>query len=488
LSIRTRLTVGFLLIVAAVIAVFGLTVYDLTRQSLLSEMDQSVRDRAAVFAVAAAPGPGQTVPQLPDIDMFNSPDTFVEIVDPAGSVLGASGNLGQRKLPFKPDSILKNRVDDVRVDGMPLILYGRPIESDGQLRGYVLVALAPSSIYLALQRLRNLLFPGAALALLTAGVGSWLLVHQAIAPLRRLAAGAAQIRAEGDHARRLNYAGQKDEIGKLAATIDGMLQSLDEAHQRLLTASATQRRFLADASHELRRPLTIALSSFDVLARVGPGDPEFTARTLRDIHIELERMARTVTQLLAMARADSGPRLGSLPVLVADSVREAIAQLKPGDGEVVIAGPHLETIEDAVVMGNKEELDQVFLNLLDNAIKYTPHGGTISLSGRLCDGEVAITVADTGMGISDADLPYIFDRFFRGDAARRQEGTGLGLAIVEHYVHQHRGRILVDSQVGAGTSFTVFLPLMAPEAPKEVFPEEPAPSTPAAVGFPRLQK
>ncbi len=455
MSIRTRLTVGFLLIVAAVIAVFGLTVYDLTRQSLLSEMDQSVRDRAAVFAVAAAPGPGQTVPQLPDIDMFNSPDTFVEIVDPAGSVLGASGNLGQRKLPFKPDSILKNRVDDVRVDGMPLILYGRPIESDGQLRGYVLVALAPSSIYLALQRLRNLLFPGAALALLTAGVGSWLLVHQAIAPLRRLAAGAAQIRAEGDHARRLNYAGQKDEIGKLAATIDGMLQSLDEAHQRLLTASATQRRFLADASHELRRPLTIALSSFDVLARVGPGDPEFTARTLRDIHIEL---------------------------------REAIAQLKPGDGEVVIAGPHLETIEDAVVMGNKEELDQVFLNLLDNAIKYTPHGGTISLSGRLCDGEVAITVADTGMGISDADLPYIFDRFFRGDAARRQEGTGLGLAIVEHYVHQHRGRILVDSQVGAGTSFTVFLPLMAPEAPKEVFPEEPAPSTPAAVGFPRLQK
>ncbi len=395
MSIRTRLTVGFLLIVAAVIAVFGLAVYDLTRQSLLSEMDQNVRDRAAVFAVAAGPAPGQTVPQLPDIDMFNSPDTFVEIVDPAGAVLGASGNLGSQKLPLDVDAIRNNRVEDVRVDGRPLILYGRPIESDGQLRGYVIVALSPSAIYLALQRLRNLLYPGAVLALLIAGIGSWLLVHQAIAPLRRLAAGAAQIRAEGDHARRLNYSGQKDEIGKLAATIDGMLQSLDEAHQRLVAASATQRRFLADASHALRRPLTIALSALDVLARVGPSDPEFTSRTLRDIHVELERMARTVTQLLAMARADSGRGLDRHPILVAESVREAFAQLKPSDREVEIVGPRLEAIEDAVVIGSKEELDQVFLNLLDNAIKYTPRGGTISVSGSLCDAEVAISVADT---------------------------------------------------------------------------------------------
>jgi two-component system, OmpR family, sensor kinase len=477
LSIRTRLTVGFLAIVAAVITVFGLAVYDLTRQSLLNELDDSVRDHAAALAVAAEPPAGQTLPQLPDIDMFNSPDTFVEIVDPSGNVLGASGNLGNQRLPFHLKAIQSDQVEDVHVGGRPLILYGRPIQSDGQLRGYVLVALAPSPIYLALQRLRNLLFPGAAAALLVAGIGSWLLVHSAITPLQRLAAGASRIRAEGDHGRRLNYSGRRDEIGKLAATIDAMLESLDEAHRRLQASSAAQRRFLADASHELRRPLTIALSSLDVLARVGSSDAEFTSRTLQDIHVELERMARTVTQLLAMARADSGARLDRQPVLVAESVREAVAQLKPKATGINIITPQLDAVEDAVVLGNREELDQVFLNVVDNAIKYTPQGGAISVSGSVYDGEIVITVHDTGIGISSRDLPHVFERFYRGEAANNQEGTGLGLAIVEHYVGQHGGRVSVDSRPGAGTDVTVILPLMTPEKSTEDYDRKPPSST-----------
>lgn len=468
MSIRTRLTVGFLLIVAGVVAAFGLAVYDLTRQSLLSEMDRSVRDHAADFAVAAQPAAGQTAPQLPDLDMFNSPDTFVEIVDPSGAVLGVSGNLGAERLPFHPDAIRHDRVENVHLAGAPLILYGRPIESGSELHGYVLVAIAPSPFYFALGRLRNLLFPGAALALLIAGVGGWLLVHQAIAPLRKLAIGAARITAEGDHARRLSYSGPEDEIGKLAATIDRMLQSLDDSHQRLIAASAAQRRFLADASHELRRPLTIALSSLDVLARIGASDPEFTTRTMHDVHGELERMARTVTKLLAMARADSGRPHDHSPVLLADSIREAIAHLKPNAVGLNVCDPTFEAIEDSVVLGSKDELDQVFVNLLDNALKYTPAGGTISVSGCANNGEVAISVHDTGMGISDRDLPHIFERFYRGDAGRKLEGTGLGLAIVEQYVRQHGGRITVDSKAGAGTSFTVFLPLLAPLEDREL--------------------
>jgi two-component system, OmpR family, sensor kinase len=477
LSIRTRLTVGFLAIVAAVIAVFGLAVYDLTRQSLLSQLDQSVRDHASELAVAAEPPAGQTTPQLPDIDMFNSPDLFVEIVDSSGAVLGVSGNLGKERLPFHPNAIRSDQVEDVRVDGRPLILYGRPIESGGQLRGYVLVALAPSPIYLALQRLRNLLYPGAAVALLVAGIGSWLLVHQAITPLQRLAAGASRIRAEGDHGRRLNYSGSKDEIGKLAATIDRMLESLDEAHQRLQAASAVQRRFLADASHELRRPLTIALSSLDVLARVGSSDPAFNAQTLQDIHVELDRMARIVTQLLAMARADSGAGLDQQPVLVAESVRDALMQLQTRAAGVSITSSALSSVEDAVVLGSKEELDQVFLNVVDNAIKYTPQGGAISISGSASGGEVAITVHDTGIGISDKDLPHVFERFYRGETAHDQEGTGLGLAIVEHYVGRLGGRVSVTSKPGAGTDVTVTLRLMTPgESADSDEAEQPAPS------------
>lgn len=467
MSIRTRLTVGFLLIVAAVMAVFGLAVYDLTRQSLLGEMERSVRGHAADFALAAQPAAGQRLPQVPDLDMFNSPDTFVEIVDPSGTLLGASANLGAQRLPFHPEAIRRDRVEDVSLGGSPLILYGKPIEVDGELRGYVLVALAPSPIYLALGRLRMLLLPGAALALVIAGVGSWLMVNQAITPLRRLATGAAQIRAEGDHARRLRYTGPQNEIGELAATIDGMLQSLDEAHQRLVAASAAQRRFLADASHELRRPLTIALSSLDVLDRVGQSDPDFTSRTLQDIHTELERMARTVTQLLVIARADAGRIRDHRPILVADSVRDAMAQLRPKAIGLTVPEPELETIEDSVVLGSREELDQIFVNLLDNAIKYTPPGGKIEVSGNPNDGEIAVSVTDTGVGISQGDLPHVFERFYRGEAGRTKEGAGLGLAIVEHYVRQHGGRIAVDRGLISGTTFTVFLPLMAPSEEKE---------------------
>jgi two-component system, OmpR family, sensor kinase len=468
LSIRTRLTVGFLLIVAAVIAAFGLAVYDLTRQSLLNELDDSVRDHAATFAIAAQPPPGKTVPQIPDLDMFKSPDVFVEIVDPSGSVIGASANLGSQRLPFHPDAIRMERVEDVRLAGSPLILYGRPISSDGQVRGYVLVALAPSPIYLALGRLRMLLFPGAALALLLAGLGSWILVHQAITPLRKLATSAAEITAEGDHARRLNYSGPNNEIGKLAATIDGMLQSLDDAHQRMVSASTAQRRFLADASHELRRPLTIALSSLDVLARVGTSDTDFAARTLDDTRAELDRMARLVTQLLAMARSDSGRPREQSPVLIAETVRGAIAQIRPEADAVVVREPELDGIDDSVVLGNPDELGQVFVNLLDNAVRYTPSGGVICVNAGATDGEIAISITDSGVGISERDLPHVFERFYRGEAGRAREGAGLGLAIVDQYVRQHGGRVVVDRKQPIGTTFTVFLPLLAPSEEPEL--------------------
>ena len=468
MSIRTRLTLGFLLIVAAVIAAFGLAVYNLTRQSLLNEMDSNVRDHAADFAVAAEPQAGSTIPQIPDLNMFNSPDTFVEIVDPTGNVIAASANLGNERLPFHPDWIRQNQVHDIRLAGSPLICYGRPIESLGVVRGYVLVALAPSPIYLALGQLRMLLFPGAALALLLAGLGSWLLVHEAITPLRKLATSAAEITASGDHARRLRYSGPNNEIGELASTIDGMLQSLDDAHQRLVAASTAQRRFLADASHELRRPLTIALSSLDVLARVGTSDPEFAGQTLRDTRAELERMARLVTQLLAMARSDSGRPREQSPVLIADSVREAIAQVRLKADGVMVRDAELGAIEDSVVLGNREDLGQVFVNLLDNAVKYTPAGGTITVSGSAIDGEIAVAVSDTGAGISDRDMPHVFERFYRGDSGRTREGTGLGLAIVDQYVRQHGGRITVERGPSSGTTFTVVLPAMAPSEESEM--------------------
>jgi two-component system OmpR family sensor kinase len=209
-------------------------------------------------------------------------------------------------------------VQETRLGGVPLFLYGRPRAAGGRVRGYVLVARSPRSVYLALGRLRRVLQPGAALAMALAGAAGWLLVRRAMQPLERLDRTAAEIAATGDHTRRLDFIGTRDEISRLAATIDGMLRSLADAHHQVQEANAAQRRFLADVSHELRTPLTIMLLSLDLLARVGTTDPEFNQTTLADMRTEAARMARMVNQLLIMARSDADAAIAYQPVLVAD--------------------------------------------------------------------------------------------------------------------------------------------------------------------------
>jgi two-component system OmpR family sensor kinase len=455
LSIRTRLAAWFVLIVAALLATFSLTVYQLTRHSLLGEIERDVRQRAA--AVAAADRAGALRPA--ELDAFTAPDVFVQKLNTGGAVVAGSANLGGRRLPFSPTAVRADQVQEVRVGGLPLFLYGRPLQDGGRVRGYVLVARSPQAIYLALGRLRRVLYPGAALAL--AGAAGWLLVRRAMRPLARLDRTAAAIAATGDHTRRLAFTGPPDEIGRLAATIDGMLGSLEDAHHQLQDLNATQRRFLADVSHELRTPLTIMLSSLNLLARVGAADAEFRRATLGDMRVEVDRMARMVRQLLIMARSDADAAVAWQPVLVADVVADAVRQQAADGGAVTLTCRDLDRLDQAVVQGDPDYLKQLFLILLGNAVKYTPAGGSVEVSGTLDAGTVLVTVADTGIGIAAADLPRVFDRFYRAENARFQEGMGLGLAIARHIAEQHGGRLEVASELGRGSRFTVTLPLRA---------------------------
>ena len=461
LYIRTQLALWFTVIMAAVLAALSVAVYQLTRDSLLREVQQDVRQRAALIA-AAAPTPLQAS----DTDVFSAPDVFVQILDPSGQVLGSSSNLGGRNLPFLRSAIRAAQVSEVRVGARPLFMYGRPVMSHGTLQGYVLVARSPVTIYQALGRLRSFLYPGAALALVLAGLCSWLLVRHSIRPLERVATSAAHIAVTQDHTRRLGYRGPDDEIGRLAATIDGMLASLERAHHELERAHNAQRLFLADISHELRTPLTIMLSSLDLLGRPGASDPEFQTKALADMRVEATRMARMVTQLLIMARSNAGAAIAHQPVLIVDTLTDACRQLSP-DSNVTLRCHGLEALDEAVVQGDPDYLRQLFLILLDNAFKYTPSGGCVDVSGSVRDEAVAITVIDTGIGIEASDLPHIFDRFYRAGNVRSREGMGLGLAIARHIASQHNGMIDVTSEPGHGSRFTVTLPLAVGEPSAE---------------------
>jgi signal transduction histidine kinase len=228
-----------------------------------------------------------------------------------------------------------------------------------------------------------------------------------------------------------------------------MIEQLD----RLLQS---QRTFVADASHELRGPLTVIRGNLDLLKR--NLSEEDRSESIRVLEAEMTRMTRIVNDLLVLAEVESGPleqqQTVSLKDILLDSQDRAL--LLAGNRKITI-----ERQEDLWVKGDGHKLDQMANNLVSNAVKYTPDGGTITLS-LFQDGDWArLEVADTGIGIAPEHLPHIFDRFYRVDKAhsRAGGGTGLGLAIVKGIAQQHGGTVTVNSELGKGSTFTVRLKL-----------------------------
>ncbi len=264
--------------------------------------------------------------------------------------------------------------------------------------------------------------------------------------------------------------GGQDELAHLVDAFNTMLTALE-------SATAAQRRFVADASHELRAPLTTIQGNLALLlARRDEIVPEEQRAMLADAHVETLRLGQLVNDLLALARADAGndapaadaadrasaparrPRLVDLDRIVLDLVRQTRARVAAeGSGlELKIA-----RIEPVHIRGDEVELRQLALILLDNAVKYTPASATgarVTVSLERSGAQAVLRVRDTGIGIDAADLPHVFDRFYRADRARDRQGTGLGLSIAQSLVEQHGGTITIESTVGKGSTFTVRLP------------------------------
>jgi PAS domain S-box-containing protein len=231
---------------------------------------------------------------------------------------------------------------------------------------------------------------------------------------------------------------------------------------RLLEISEAQKRFVSDAAHELRAPLTSIQGNLQLLRRYPDMNPEQREEALRDTAREATRLGRLVSDMLALARGDANATLELAPVRLEDALEQALHTAQP------LAAHHtleVGVIEAAVVDGNLDRLSQLALILLENALKYTPPGGTVRLEARNEDGVAEFRVSDTGSGIAPEDLERVFERFYRADRSRSRGedpgGTGLGLPIARQIVAQHGGTIHLESELGAGTTAVVRLPLAA---------------------------
>jgi len=247
--------------------------------------------------------------------------------------------------------------------------------------------------------------------------------------------------------------GGRDELSHLAETFNEMLASLEEAYR-------AQQRFVADASHELRAPLTAIQGNLELLANHTDMLETERQTALVEAQCEAARLARLVADLLALARADAGALIDLRPVdldaILLDSLRSA-RQLSQGQVVAITA------FEPVQVFGNEDRLKQLLLILLDNALKYTPPDGRVTVELRRNGTTAEVTVQDTGEGITADALPHVFERFYRADPARTRDpgGTGLGLPIAHWIVEQHGGSIALASQPGYGTTVTVTLPAAA---------------------------
>ena len=262
---------------------------------------------------------------------------------------------------------------------------------------------------------------------------------------------ARAIGAAADFSQRLPRPARQDELGRLATTFNDLLTRLDQAF-------AMQRRFLADAAHELRTPLTGIRTNVETLLRQSRGAPNERDESLRSVLRETDRMSRLVADLLALARADAGQPLDCRRLALDTLLLEVYQQEKALGQGVQLALGELEQVE---IVGDRDRLKQLMLNLADNALRYTQPGGVVTLDLAQRDGSAVLRVQDTGPGIPPEHLPRIFERFYRVDEPRSRNagGTGLGLAICKWIAEAHRGRIEVVSQVGVGSVFTVILPL-----------------------------
>lgn len=461
-SIGARLTAWYISVLTATLLLLGGAAYGLLVYSLSRDMDLALSGVAEAM-VRRAKADGRTA-YPSDVDEifrhffgFSPLDRYIEMFDLRGRRDPGQTPPRSSNLPLSPEA-LENAARGLPTfetvhsnSPYPVRILTAPVIEAGRVINLVRVGMSMENTFQTRHRFLLILAGVLPLGILLAGGGGWLLARRALRPVDKMTRAAQRISVERLD-QRLQERGSGDELDRLAKTLNDMLDRLNDAIHQM-------RRFSADASHELQTPLTILKGEMEVALRSARSSEEYR-RVLRSGLEEIDRINHLVTGLLLLARADAGVlRLDRQPVDLADLLREIREQMKTV-ADVRAVSLDLETGEPVTVQGDREHLRRLVLNLVDNAIKYTPGGGRVVLSHRLEAGEAVLKVSDTGIGISGEEQMHIFSRFHRATETRSRDerGVGLGLSIARSIVEAHGGRIQVESTPDQGSTFTVWLP------------------------------
>jgi len=459
LPIRYRLTLFIALVIGAILLFLGLALYLLSRGALFAGIEDTVQSRATAAARIVEAGENLS-DDAGDDDQFILDGVFIVVRDSSGEILqtvnvpsggeagGAwrealgSGEAASGRAEFSGDNYYVHAVPvDSPEDPARVVEAGGSYEPAEETLGVFGTVLAA----------------GIGAALLLSIGGAYFLAGAALKPINDVT-GAARGMGEDDLSRRLPVANPKDEIGRLATTINALLSRLEAAFVRREEVLDRQRRFAADASHELRTPLTAISGHARMLDEWAlQEDLERAKQSARIIRREAGRMRNLVESLLILTRGDEGANLEiGRHDLAAVAEEAAQAARDAADGKVSVEYVHPKRGVPATF--DRERVFQVASILLDNAVKYTPEGGSIAVRLREESDLAVLEVSDTGVGVPEDQLPLIFERFHRADFSRADGGAGLGLSIARQIAESHGGEIWVKSIPGKGSTFTLLLP------------------------------
>jgi two-component system OmpR family sensor kinase len=472
MSIRTRLTIWYTAILTFILGVFGTGIYFYVTWQTIQNLDSRLAQSAeAALNLALTRRPifeqrdGRQILRLQGLDVLRASQIYVQLIGPSGLILATSPNITDEflNLPLDPRALNATmRSNDGSAifsesqhrGAPPIRVFTKAlITNSGEVVGYIQVATSLEELKTAQN---NLLFAlsimGGSGILFSAIVGAWM-ARRALRPVDELTKTAMAIYRAENLEKRVTVPKANDEVSRLSRAFNEMLE-------RLSLLFRAQQRLIADVSHELRTPLTVIRGNVDLLRMGGCCDKEL----LDAITEETDRMTRMVKNLSLLSQMDAGVLQLNLKQI---NVQQLLASILRS-AQIISAGKvsvSAMSEPDLTIEADPDQTKQVLLNLVENAIKYTPEGGEVKIEavGNYGD-HVRISVSDNGPGIPEKDLPHIFERFYRVDKSRSRAlgGSGLGLSIAQSIVQAHHGQITVRSKEGVGTTFDVYLPVKQP--------------------------
>ncbi|MCA9196939.1 MAG: heavy metal sensor histidine kinase [Planctomycetales bacterium] len=460
LRVRWRLTLWYGAVLMLLVVSFGSAIYAMTRQNLMSRVDTYVIEELREFSVELDlhEGGDETLADFLDERFFDHGEYDFQVQSMDGKVLFASTRLVNHPLAANPRLSYKKVVLDTRL--LPGHGYRRVgvVRYQGPTGEFILQSgTSLQNEFAQLQSLATILISVGLLTVAIALVGGYLLAGKALSPVGDMANSARRITA-ANISDRLEVTNPNDELGHLAMTLNSMIDRLQDVIEET-------RRFTADAAHELRTPLAVMQTEAEVALRNERSLEEY--REVVQVNLNAtKRLARMADQLLQLSRLDVARGKSAYDEIRLDAlVSDVVETLRPLADQKHVS-LRVESIRPCLILGDDIQLSRVFYNVIENAIKYTPDGGSVIVDASCNEHRVSVRVTDSGQGIPASSIPKIFDRFYRADQSRSRStdangGSGLGLAIAKSIVDAHHGKISVSSKQGNGTSVEIEFPVAA---------------------------